>query len=81
MDYIGSSIQEVQSRPDAPVTAGVLKKLKDLDANRIARNDAVVMRKAVLALLAVVSDLESRINLLQAPSTNGAVHRPGGEQA
>jgi hypothetical protein len=74
MDYIGSSIQEVQPRRGAPMTAALLKKLKDLDANRIASNDAVVMHKAVLALLAVVSDLESRINALEASSTtNGAV--------
>ncbi len=73
MDYIGSSIQEVQPRVDAPVTAGVVRRLQDLDANRIASNDAVVMRKAVLALLAVVSDLESRIGALEAAGArNGA---------
>jgi hypothetical protein len=73
MDYIGSSIQEVQPRSDAPLTAGVLRKLKDLDTNRIASDDAVVMRKAVLALLAVVSDLEGRISALEgAEATSGA---------
>jgi hypothetical protein len=66
MEYIGSSIQELDAREDAPMTAGILSKLKDLDANRIAKNDGVVMRKAVLALLAVVSDLESRIVQLEA---------------
>jgi hypothetical protein len=80
MDYIGSSIQEVELRSEAPVTAGILKKLKDLDASRIASNDGVVMRKAVLALLAVVSDLEGRINSLEAAAgTNGAVRGPSGE--
>lgn len=75
MDYIGSSVQEVESRPGAPVTAGVLRRLKDLDSNRIAGNDAVVMHKAVLALLAVVSELESRISALEEAGANAAASR------
>jgi hypothetical protein len=66
MDVIGSSVQDVGIREDAPVTAGVLRKLKDLDANRIASTDGVVMHKAVLALLTIVSDLESRVAALEA---------------
>ncbi len=82
MDYIGSSIQEVRARPDAPLTAGVLKRLKDLDATRIASNDGVVMHKAVLALLAIVSDLESRIHSLEAGNAgNGAVEGVTGDNA
>jgi hypothetical protein len=65
-DYIGSSIQELTADPDAPLTAAVLEKLKDIDANRIARNDDIVMRKAVLALLSVISNLEGRIASLEA---------------
>jgi hypothetical protein len=74
VDYIGSSVQEIEARADAPLTAGVLTKLKDLDANRIASNDQVVIRKAVLALLTIVSDLEARIAELEAAAgtSNGA---------
>jgi hypothetical protein len=36
-----------------------------MDANRIASSDAVVIHKAVLALLTVVAQLESRINALE----------------
>jgi hypothetical protein len=63
--YIGSSIQEVAASSEAPMTAAILEKLKDLDAHRIAKDDGIVMRKAVLALLATVSNLESRIIALE----------------
>jgi len=71
MDYIGSSVQDVGIREDAPITAGVLRKLRDLDSNRIASTDAVVMHKAVLALLTIVSDLESRVAELEAETGVG----------
>lgn len=62
---IGNSIQEVESRTDAPLTAGLLGKLKDIDAQRIARSDDLVMRKGVLALFAVVAELEARVRELE----------------
>ena len=64
-EYIGSSIQEIEAGSDAPIVAGVLEKLKDLDTNRIAKNDDIVMRKAVLGLLAVVAELEARVTSLE----------------
>jgi hypothetical protein len=73
VDHIGSSVSEVAVREDAPVTAGVLRKLQDLDANRIASTDAVVMHKAVLALLTIVSDLESRVIALEAGDGAGVL--------
>jgi hypothetical protein len=64
-EYIGSSVQEIEAGAGAPMLAGVLEKLKDLDANRIAKNDDIVMRKAVLGLLAVVADLEARVTSIE----------------
>jgi hypothetical protein len=57
VDYIGSSVQEIEARAYAPLTA-----------------DQVVIRKAVLALLTIVSDLEARIAELEAAAgtSNGA---------
>jgi hypothetical protein len=65
MSHIGSSIQELEPEAGAPLSAAILARLQDLDANRIAANDGVVIRKAVLALLGVVAELESRINALE----------------
>jgi hypothetical protein len=63
--YIGSSIQEIDAGSDAPMLAAIVDKLKDLDTSRISRDDGIVMRKAILALLTAVSNLESRINALE----------------
>jgi hypothetical protein len=65
MSHIGSSIQELEPEAGAPLSAAILARLQDLDANRIAANDGVVIRKAVLALLGVVAELESRITALE----------------
>jgi hypothetical protein len=65
MSHIGSSIQELEPAAGAPLSAAILARLQDLDANRIAANDGVVIRKAVLALLGVVAELESRITALE----------------
>jgi hypothetical protein len=62
---IGNSIREVATRADAPLTAGLLDKLKDMDAQRIARTDDIVMRKGVLALFTVVAELEARVRELE----------------
>jgi hypothetical protein len=65
MEHIGSSIQELETGGNAPQTEAILRKLKDLDAGRISGNDGVVIRKAVFALLTMVSDLEGRVNTLE----------------
>lgn len=64
-EFIGSSIYEIDPGADAPLVSGVLDKLKDLDAQRIAKNDDLVMRKAVIGLLGVVARLEARIGELE----------------
>jgi uncharacterized small protein (DUF1192 family) len=64
-DYIGSSVQEIDAPADARLTGDLLDKLKDIDSTRIARDDQIVIRKAVLGLLAVVSELEGRIAVLE----------------
>lgn len=64
-EYIGSSVQEIDAATDAVLTAGLLERLKDLDSTRIASNDQIVLRKAVLGLLSIVSTLEGRIAALE----------------
>ena len=51
--------------PDAVLTAELVERLKDLDATRINKDDQIVMRKAVLGLLSIVSTLEARIVALE----------------
>jgi hypothetical protein len=69
-DQIGSSVQEIDAPATASLTAELLAKLKDIDSSRIARDDQIVIRKAVLGLLSVVADLEARIGLLEADSAS-----------
>ena len=64
--YIGSSVREIEAAPDAELTAALLERLKDLDATRINKDDQIVLRKAVLGLLSIVSTLEARIAALEA---------------
>ncbi|GAA3385004.1 hypothetical protein [Cryptosporangium minutisporangium] len=63
--YIGSTVQEIEAAPNAELTADLLDRLKDLDATRINKDDQIVMRKAVLGLLSIVSTLEARIAELE----------------
>ena len=63
--YIGSSVQEIEAEGNAELTAALLERLKDLDATRINKDDQIVMRKAVLGLLSIVSTLEARIAELE----------------
>jgi hypothetical protein len=64
-DSIVNSVQEIAVSSDATLSGELLEKLKDIDANRIAKTDEVVMRKAVLGLLTVISSLEGRIAVLE----------------
>ncbi|TDC57430.1 hypothetical protein E1281_04885 [Actinomadura sp. KC345] len=64
--HIGNSIQDVQASPEAAQTVLLLEKLKDIDGNRIAKDDYIVIRKGVLGLLDVVARLEGRIGALEA---------------
>ena len=77
MNQIGNSVQDVEIREDAPMSAAVLAKLRDMDSNRIADTDRVVMHKAVLALLAMVSELEVRVNALDGGAANGELQGVG----
>lgn len=62
---IGNSIQDVAVRQDAPLTAGLLDRLRDIDAQRISGDDILVTRKGVLALFALVAELEARVQELE----------------
>jgi hypothetical protein len=64
-DSIVNSVQEIVASSDATLCSELLEKLKIIDANRIAKTDEIVMRKAVLGLLTVISSLEGRIAVLE----------------
>lgn len=59
------SIQEIGAGPDAPLIAAALETLKDMDAQRISTDDAIVVRKGVYALFSVVAELEGRVAVLE----------------
>lgn len=59
------SIQEIEAGTDAPLIAAVLETLKDMDAQRISTDDAIVIRKGVYALFSVVAELEGRVAVLE----------------
>lgn len=59
------SIQEVGAGAGAPLIGAVLERLKDIDEQRISRDDAIVIRKGVYALFSVVAELEGRIGVLE----------------
>lgn len=62
---IPNTIGEVTVVSVASDLAEVVAILKDLDEQRIAKNDDIVIRKAVLALLEVVGRLEDRLARLE----------------
>jgi hypothetical protein len=64
--HIGNSVQEIDAAENAELSAALLDRLKDLDATRINKDDQIVLRKAVLGLLSIVSTLEARIAALEA---------------
>lgn len=59
------SIQEISAGTDAPLIAAALETLKDMDAQRISKDDAIVVRKGVYALFSVVAELEGRVAVLE----------------
>lgn len=62
---LADSVQEVHAGPAAPLVSDLLARLKDIDGQRIAKDDAFVIRKGVLALIGIVADLEARISALE----------------
>jgi hypothetical protein len=63
------SIRDIQTSDGADYVTALVGKLQDIENHRIAANDALVIRKAVLGLLEIVSDLECRIAALEKPGT------------
>lgn len=63
--YIGNSVQAIDPDANAAIMTVLLEKLKEIDENRIAAQDEIVLRKAVYGLLSVVSNLEGRIARLE----------------
>ncbi|MBY4039199.1 hypothetical protein HQO38_18615 [Rhodococcus fascians] len=58
---IANSIGDVTVAAGAADSAEIIAVLKDLDAQRIAKSDDIVIRKGMLALLDLVGRLEQRI--------------------
>jgi hypothetical protein len=63
------SIRDIQTSDEANYVTALVGKLRDIENHRIASNDALVIRKAVLGLLEIVGDLESRIAAVEKPET------------
>lgn len=60
-----NTIRDVPINHRAQQLSSLLAKLGDIDANRIAQDDRLVMRKAVFGLLEIVGDLEARVAALE----------------
>lgn len=56
-----NSVQDIEVGADATTIGALLDALKDVDIQRIAKDDAVVIRKGLLALIPAVAALEERI--------------------
>jgi hypothetical protein len=60
-----NSVHGVEVSENAPYTQALVAKLVDIDANRIAKSDELVLRKAVLGLIEIVAQLEERLASLE----------------
>ncbi|MBY6687809.1 hypothetical protein HQ305_21255 [Rhodococcus sp. BP-149] len=68
---IANTIGDVTVSDVAQDLGAVVATLKDLDEQRIAKNDDIVLRKAVLALLELVGRLEERVVRLERAGVDG----------
>lgn len=66
-----NSVQDIQVGPEAPVVAALLDVLKDVDIQRIAKDDSIVIRKGLLALIPAVAALEERVVRLEQAAAGG----------
>lgn len=67
---IANSFGEIDVGADARDLGEILETLKELDRQRIAKSDDVVIRKGVLALLEVVGRIEERVFRLETRSSD-----------
>lgn len=67
---IANRIGDVTVAAGATDSAEIIAVLKDLDAQRIAKSDDIVIRKGMLALLDLVGRLEQRIVDLERVSSD-----------
>lgn len=67
-----NSVQDIWVGADAPTIGALLDALKDVDIQRIAKDDAVVIRKGLLALIPAVAVLEERIVQLERATSTGS---------
>lgn len=67
MMFRAHSIRDVLPTDGAEFTSALTAKLLDIEAVRIADNDALVLRKAVFGLLELVGELEARLVALEGP--------------
>lgn len=67
--FTGNSINDVSVPGESEFAMTLLAKLRDLDATRIASNDDIVLRKALLGLLEIVGELELRLVHLEGPES------------
>lgn len=60
-----NSVQDISVGVDARTIGAMLDALKDVDLQRIAKDDAVVIRKGLLALIPAVAEIEERLVRLE----------------
>ncbi|GAA1011750.1 hypothetical protein Aple_013000 [Acrocarpospora pleiomorpha] len=65
--FRASTVQDVEVSGESGYVNALLAKLLDIDHHRIAANDSLVLRKAVLGLLEIVAELERRLIALEGP--------------
>lgn len=65
---------------EARLVGALRQKLVDIDTHRIAPTDQLVIRKAVLGLVEIVAELESRIIALESGTTRGSLPEEPGSQ-
>lgn len=60
-----NSVQDIEVGADASLIGALLDVLKSVDSQRIAKDDAIVIRKGLLGLIPAVAALEERLVLLE----------------
>lgn len=63
---IPTSVQAIEVNEDAVVANALMAVLRDMDLQRIAKDDSAIVRKTVLAFVPLIADLEARLARLEA---------------
>jgi hypothetical protein len=67
-EKLPNSLHDLAAVDGAEAVNTLLEKLQDMEKQRIAKDDAAIIRKGVLALLGLVGGLEARVRALESRS-------------